>query len=91
MEKKLALNGWPYLIRTTPGRTGFYVDMTVLLTYITGTFYGKETKIDPRAASLCKQMGGRLEKDLGVNFIAQGETGNVCFAENNIELQDAFK
>lgn len=33
----------------------------------------------------------RFETTLGLDFIPQKTTGNICFAENNDELRDDFK
>jgi len=33
----------------------------------------------------------QIEKSLGLSFIAQQEDGRVCFANQNNELQDAYK
>ncbi|MET3732388.1 type ISP restriction/modification enzyme [Moheibacter stercoris] len=49
-----------------------------------------EGKVE-RVPNLNMEIVREIEKSLGIDFVAEREEGNLCFAENVDELQDAYK
>lgn len=44
-----------------------------------------------RVPNLKMEIVSEIEKSLGLSFVAEKEKGNLCFAENNDNLQDDYK
>lgn len=49
-----------------------------------------EEKVE-RVPNLNMEIVREIEKSMGIDFVAEREEGNLCFAENVDELQDAYK
>lgn len=52
------------------------------------TIFDKPTE---RTPNLNPEIVKQIEKELGLSFTPEKETGNLCFANNNDELRDEFK
>ena len=48
-------------------------------------------KISEKISSLDSKMIAEVEKKLQLTFVSEKEDGNLCFINNNEELQDAYK